>query len=131
MLTASGILLVMFFIFDTFYYRKEKKQVESRLAEEKIPLKIEGLINFVFLAGVVALVLMSGYLKLGHFTISGVHLEYQSILMDLGIITLGALSMVFTSKALREANDFSWFPIVEVAKLFAGIFMTIIPALAI
>jgi len=131
MLTASGILLVMFFIFDTFYYRKEKKQVESRLAEEKIPLKIEGLINFVFLAGVVALVLMSGYLKLGHFTISGVHLEYQSILMDLGIIMLGALSMVFTSKALREANDFSWFPIVEVAKLFAGIFMTIIPALAI
>ncbi|MBW2649157.1 MAG: sodium:proton antiporter, partial [Deltaproteobacteria bacterium] len=122
MLTASGILLILFFILDTFYYRKEKGNVEGGPKEEKIPLKIEGIINFVFLAGVVSLVLMSGYWRPGHLTISGVRLEYQSVLRDLGIITMGVLSLVFTSKALREANDFSWFPIVEVAKLFAGIF---------
>jgi len=131
MLTASGILLVMFFIVDTFFYRKEKGHVESGPEEEKIPFKIEGVINFLFLLGVIGLVLMSGYWKPGHLNVLGVHLEYQSILRDLGIITMGVLSLVFTSKALREANDFSWFPIVEVAKLFAGIFMTIIPALAI
>jgi len=131
MLTASGILLVLFFIVDTFFYRKEKRHLESGPEEEKIPFKIEGVINFVFLLGVIGLVLMSGYWKPGHLNVLGVHLAYQSILRDLGIITMGALSLVFTSKALREANDFSWFPIMEVAKLFAGIFMTIIPALAI
>jgi Na+/H+ antiporter NhaD/arsenite permease-like protein len=36
-----------------------------------------------------------------------------------------------TSRASREANGFSWFPIVEVAKLFIGIFLTMIPAIAI
>ncbi|MDO9515851.1 MAG: sodium:proton antiporter [Syntrophales bacterium] len=131
MLTASAILLVMFFIVDTFFYRKEKVHVESGPEEEKIPFKIEGVVNFVFLLGVIGLVLMSGYWKPGHFNVLGVHLEYQGVLRDLGIITMGALSLVFTSKILREANDFSWFPIMEVAKLFAGIFMTIIPALAI
>ena len=131
MLTASGILLVLFFIVDTFYYRKEKGHAESGPEEEKIPFKIEGVINFVFLLGVIGLVLMSGYWKPGHFNVLGVHLEYQGVLRDLGIITMGALSLVFTSRALREANDFSWFPIMEVAKLFAGIFMTIIPVLAI
>ncbi|MBA7578442.1 hypothetical protein ES708_20304 [subsurface metagenome] len=131
MLVTSGILLLMFFIVDTFYCRREKGHVTSGSEEEKIPLKIEGVINFVFLLGVIGLVLMSGYWKPGHLTVLGVHLEYQGVLRDLGIITMGALSLIFTSKVLREANDFSWFPIVEVAKLFAGIFMTIIPALAI
>jgi Na+/H+ antiporter NhaD/arsenite permease-like protein len=131
MLTASGILLAMFFVIDTLFYRKEKKQVNAGSVEEKISLKIEGIINFVFLAGVIILVLMSGYWKPGHLSVIGVNLGYQSIVRDLGIITMGVLSLVFTSKLLREANDFSWFPIMEVAKLFAGIFMTIIPALVI
>ncbi|MBW2544080.1 MAG: sodium:proton antiporter [Deltaproteobacteria bacterium] len=131
MLTASAILLVMFFIVDTFYYRREKDHVESGPEEEKTPLKIEGVVNFVFLLGVIGLVLMSGYWKPGHLSVVGVHLEYQSIVRDFGIITMGVLSLVVTSRRLREANDFSWFPIAEVAKLFAGIFMTIIPALAI
>jgi Na+/H+ antiporter NhaD/arsenite permease-like protein len=46
---------------------------------------------------------------------------------------MGLLSLKFTpfSGELRQANEFSWEPIAEVAKVFAGIFMTIIPALAI
>jgi Na+/H+ antiporter NhaD/arsenite permease-like protein len=44
---------------------------------------------------------------------------------------MGLLSLATTSKKIREDNGFSWFPIQEVAYLFAGIFMTIIPALAI
>ena len=131
MLVTSGILLALFFIIDTLFYRKERGRVESNPDEEKIPFKIEGVTNFLFLLGVVGLVLMSGYWKPGHFMLLGVHMEYQNIMRDVGIILMGSLSLIFTTKALREANDFSWFPIMEVAKLFAGIFMTIIPALAI
>ena len=55
----------------------------------------------------------------------------QNWLKDGIIVLMGILSMVTTAKALRQKNGFSWFPIQEVAYLFAGIFMTIIPALAI
>ena len=44
---------------------------------------------------------------------------------------MGVLSLLVTSREIREKNEFSWFPIQEVAYLFAGIFVTIIPALAI
>jgi Na+/H+ antiporter NhaD/arsenite permease-like protein len=133
MLVAALILLIMFFFVDTYYYRKEKAGIrtESEDREERMPITIKGLHNFIFLVGVVSLVLVSGYWKAGHFTLMGVVIHYQNLLRDGGIIVMGVLSLVFTSNDLREANDFSWFPIIEVAKLFAGIFMTIIPALAI
>ena len=132
MLVSSVILLALFFIIDTLFYRREKGgHGKSEPEEEKIPFKIEGVVNFLFLLGVIGLVLMSGYWKPGHFMLLDVHVEYQNILRDVGIIAMGVLSLIFTSRQLREANDFSWFPIMEVAKLFAGIFMTIIPALAI
>jgi hypothetical protein len=44
---------------------------------------------------------------------------------------MGILSLVTTSIKLREDNDFTWFPILEVAYLFIGIFITMIPCLLI
>ena len=130
MLLTCVILLALFFIVDSFYYRKEKDQPQLP-EEEKVPIKLEGIYNFLFLGGIIGAVLMSGYWKAGHFSVLGVEWAYQNISRDIIIIAMGLLSLFVTSKSLREANEFSWFPIQEVAKLFAGIFMTIIPALAI
>ena len=131
MLLTAAILLVLFFFVDTFYYRKEKDELKKVGPLEKEPIRIQGIFNFIFLGGIIGCVLMSGYWKAGHYNLFGVHLEIQGTLRDLGIITMGVLSLVLTPKPLREENEFSWFPIIEVAKLFAGIFMTIIPCLAI
>jgi len=132
MVVASAILLALFFIVDSFYYRKEKKQTQqSQDTEEKTPIKIEGIYNLLFLAGVIGSVLMSGYWKADYVSILGVKWHFQNIARDVMIIIMGMLSLFLTPARLREANEFSWFPIQEVAKLFAGIFMTIIPALAI
>ena len=131
MLLVSVLLLVMFFFLDTFYYRREKPEVTPSKKEEKEPIRVEGWHNFFFLAGVVAAVLMSGILKLGDVTVLGIAIPKQSLLRDFLMILMGILSLVSTKAYLREANEFSWFPIKEVAYLFAGIFMTIIPALAI
>jgi len=70
-------------------------------------------------------------LKLGEVTVWGIAIPGQNLLRDFVMISMGISSLVFTKASLREANEFSWFPIKEVAYLFAGIFMTIIPALAI
>ena len=127
MVFVSSILLILLFLFDTYYYRLEKIQPD----EEQVPLRVEGLFNFIFLLGVIGGVIFSGMVHLGHVTILGVHMAVQNIIRDFWIILMGLLSLKLTSKEIREGNEFNWFPILEVAYLFAGIFMTIIPALAI
>jgi len=131
MLFVSMVLLIMFYALDTYYYRKEKIKEDSSLNKNKEPIRVEGWHNFFFLAGVVASVLMSGIIKLGEVNILGITLQNQNLLRDFLMILMGVFSLLTTKEYLHEANDFSWFPIQEVAYLFAGIFMTIIPALAI
>jgi len=132
---VSVILLALFFLIDTILYNREKKTPGEIAAmgreEEKEPIKVLGLYNLIFLMGIMGSVLMSGMVKLGHVNVLGVHMAVQSILRDVLIITMGLLSLYCTPKAIREENEFTWFPIQEVAYLFAGIFMTIVPALAI
>jgi Na+/H+ antiporter NhaD/arsenite permease-like protein len=126
---ASGILLILYFILDTFYYRKEEKTVLQ--ASEMQPLTIQGAHNFLFLLGIIGGVLFSGLVKIGEINIFGVHQSIENILKDAILIIMGLLSLVTTKQAIRKGNEFGWGPILEVAYLFAGIFMTIIPALAI
>jgi Na+/H+ antiporter NhaD/arsenite permease-like protein len=129
MLLVSIILLVIYFFLDSYYYRKEGVTVPKEEAKE--PLKLEGTYNFIFLAGVVGAVLMSGIVEWGELTTFGVHRATQDWIRDGLLIILGILSLVATPKNLREDNDFTWFPIIEVAYLFIGIFITMIPCLLI
>jgi Na+/H+ antiporter NhaD/arsenite permease-like protein len=127
MLLVALPLLGIFFVVDSVFYRREE-QPESI---EKQPVRIEGLHNLIFLGGVVAAVLMSGLWSIGTVKILGVEQKIQFLLRDAIMILMGFLSLKTTSKTIHESNEFTWFPIKEVAILFAGIFMTIIPALAI
>ena len=131
MLFISVILIVLFFVLDTFMFKREGGVVPDDGTNE--PIRVDGLFNLVFLLGIVAAVLMSGSFKWGEVNIFGVHVYWQNIARDVLIVVMGLLSLRFTpfSGELRQENEFSWEPIEEVAKVFAGIFMTIIPALAI
>jgi len=132
MALVSAILLVAFFILDTYFYKKEEsssKETEEK-TKEREPIRLLGMHNFIFLFGIIAGVLFSGSVKLGETTIFGVHVAYQNLIRDLFLIFMGILSLKTTKDSLRKDNNFTWFPIQEVAILFAGIFMTIIPALA-
>ena len=129
LLTLAVILLIIYYIWDSIMYKKEDLSALSSGTGEA--LKVEGAHNFLFLLGVVAGVLFSGIAHLGEVSVFGIHLHVQSIIRDLWIIGMGLLSLRFTAKSIRQENEFTWFPIQEVAYLFAGIFMTIIPALAI
>ncbi len=122
------ILLAVYYVWDRILYRNE--DIPEVAEEDKIPLGIEGSFNFLLLAGVPAAVLFSGIYELGEITVYGVHLTWQSIIRDLTLLILSWLSWVLTSKESRAANGFTWFPIEEVGKLFAGIFITIIAPIA-
>ena len=76
-------------------------------------------------------VLMSGIWDSGvSINILGTDLELQNILRDLSLLILCVLSIKVTSDDVRKENQFTWFPIQEVSKLFFAIFITIIPVIA-
>lgn len=129
MLMVSVILLIIYFFLDTYHYRKESVSVPKEEAKEA--LKIEGTYNFLFLGGVVGSVLMSGMVDLGEINILGIHRAIQDWLRDGLLVLLGVASLITTPIKLREDNEFTWFPIIEVAYLFIGIFITMIPCLLI
>jgi len=130
MLTVVIILLVIYFMLDTYYYRKEGVSApEEESAKE--PLKLEGIRNFLFLGGIVGAVLMSGMVEWGEVNILGIHRTAQDWARDGLLILMGILSLVTTPIQIRDDNDFTWFPIIEVAYLFIGIFITMIPCLLI
>ena len=130
MMMVVILLLVIYFFLDTYHYRKEGVSAPEE-DEVKQPLKLEGIHNFIFLAGIVGSVLMSGIVDWGEVNTLGVHRAVQDWARDILLIIMGILSLVTTKRSLREDNDFTWFPIVEVAYLFIGIFITMIPCLLI
>lgn len=126
---AGVLLLILYFLLDTYYFQKENMTHAPEAAPD--PLQIEGKRNFLFLAGIIGAVLFSGTVHLGEVHLFGVRQAVENLIRDAVLIVIGLSSLYFTKEPVRQGNDFSWAPIREVAYLFAGIFMTIIPALAI
>ncbi|MDL2279427.1 sodium:proton antiporter [Desulfovibrio sp. OttesenSCG-928-G11] len=131
MCVAAVILLALYFVVDTVLFGKEGKPAGPDSAGGE-KLGLEGLINFPLLACIVGGVLMSGmWNPQVEITIYEVHMELQNLVRDALLLGIAGLSWVLTNKKCRELNDFNWGPIEEVAKLFLGIFLSMIPALAI
>lgn len=130
-LFVAGIVLITFFAMDWMLYRREKPLPRLKDPTPNSGVRIRGRLNFLLLAGVIAAILLSASWKPGlSLSILGVELELQNLLRDASILVLGLLSLVVTKKEYRLANSFSWGPICEVAKLFAGIFVCIVPVIA-
>jgi len=128
--------LIIFFFLDTYYYNKEENKPEKVPGGVKIA--IEGKANFILLGGVVGAVIFSG---LWHSDISNPAdvaitawgagmLTKGTMVQVLILLAITFLSLKITSKETREGNEFTWEPILEVAKLFATIFITMVMPIA-
>ncbi len=129
-MTVAVILLIIYFIIDSYYFKKEgcsKRQNDS----EKVPFGIDGMHNLLLIGAIIGAVLMSGMMDLGQTSVLGVHRTVQDVLRDGLLILIAVISILTTRKEVREDNEFSWFPIQEVAILFVGIFLTMMPCLKI
>jgi Na+/H+ antiporter NhaD/arsenite permease-like protein len=127
MLVVALPLLGIFYAVDRFYYRREQPP-EARTQEV---MGIRGWQNFAYLGGIVGAVLLSGAWRIGTVEILGVERHIEGLVRDGLLVALGLLSLRSTPAEIHRANQFSWGPIREVAILFAAIFVTMIPALAI
>ncbi len=127
---TAGLVLAVYVVVDWVHWRRERALGTERTPAPREPLRIDGWHNLVFLGGVLAAVVLSGVRPLGEVEVLGVRQHVQNLLRDLLLLVMLAASWWTTRKDVRERNDYTWEPIREVAILFAGIFATIIPALA-
>jgi Na+/H+ antiporter NhaD/arsenite permease-like protein len=126
-----GILLALFYALDWWYYHKREEISPADPTPDDRRFGFDGGVNFLLLAGVVGLVLMSGLWKSDvAFNIAGTEVGLPGIVRDLGLIAITVASLQLTPGSVHADNQFSWGPMQEVAKLFAGIFLTIIPVIA-
>ena len=129
MLLTSSIVLMLFYIYDSYLYHKEEVVNNN----DSFTIKIDGKINFLFILVIIGAVILSGMDGLKDFSV----FEYKHVMMmSLGtflqliiLMLVTFLSLKFTPKECREGNGFTWEPIKEVAKLFATIFLTMVPAI--
>lgn len=128
LIVASVIILAIYFTLDTYFYKKEDLKTPQN-SNTKEPLRLDGTVNFIFLIGIVFSVLLSGIVNWGEISVLGVHRSVQDVVRDGLLILMAILSIVFTNTKVREDNAFTWSPIKEVAILFIGIFLTMLPCL--
>ena len=125
-----GALLAIFLAIDTWMYRREGITRADPTPDDRT-FGIEGGVNLALLGVVVALVLMSGIWKPGTgLDVAGTPVGLEQLARDAGLLAVTFASLALTPKAARVGNQFNWAPMEEVAKLFAGIFLTIAPVLA-
>jgi Na+/H+ antiporter NhaD/arsenite permease-like protein len=126
---VNGVLLALFNVVDQAVLNKEEKARAGSQLEDvqkiKEPLSIQGGLNFLWLLGVVASSYCIGKYK-EHISSN---LDVQALCQVGAYALVAGLSLKCTSKEVRTANKFSWAPIIEVAVIFIGIFITMIPAL--
>lgn len=129
-LFTGGLLLIIYFCMDTYYYKQEHWTALSADSRERVHLSLQGKINLIYLLGVI---LSVAFINEGTIPAMGAEdaplwLKY---LREIVLLSLTGLSLYTTPKAVRyDQNHFTWGPIVEVAVLFLGIFTTMTPALA-
>ena len=129
-LFTGVLLMIIYYLLDTYYYKREHWTALSADHREHTPLKIEGHVNFLYLLGIVLTV---AFVNEGVIPEMGekhapMWLKYMR---EIVLLSLTGLSFYTTNKKLRFVkNKFSWAPIIEVAVLFLGIFTTMTPALA-
>jgi Na+/H+ antiporter NhaD/arsenite permease-like protein len=132
MLLCTVILLVVFYCLDWYLFYIDKNYPPKPDPTPDNRLGIDGWLNVGLLGAIVLVVLMSGVWKPGiKVSVNHIDIELQNVLRDILLLVIAWISWKYTRSEIREGNGFSWGPILEVAKLFAGIFLTIIPAIAI
>jgi len=126
-----GTLLALFFALDAWYYHRREELLPVDPTPDSREFGFDGARNFWLLAAVVGLVLLSGIWKSPvSFHVAGTEVGLPGLVRDIGLLAIVGLSLAVTPRSVHEANQFGWGPMQEVAKLFAGIFLTIIPVIA-
>lgn len=127
-LTTGALLLAIYWIIDNHYYRKEPWHLLSADHREQAPITVTGLINIVWLLCVIASTMFINKTYIPQMGAADAP-WYLRLLREWAFLAIIVLSVVTTRRQVRQDNNFSWTPILEVVCVFCGIFATMTPAL--
>ena len=126
---VTGLLLLgIYWVIDSYYYRKEPWHLLSADAREQVKVTARGLINVFWLLCVIASTMFINSTYIPAMGEEGAP-WYLKLLREWVFVVIIILSMLTTKREVRKDNEFSWTPILEVACVFLGIFATMTPAL--
>lgn len=129
--TTAALVLAIFIVIDTWFYLKDRRVAVVGETPPNEPMRVRGLVNLPLIALIIGAILLSTLWRPGVvFDVYGTMLELQDAVRDMALVAIAIASLAFTQEEHRERNGFTWEPIWEVAKLFAGIFICVIPVLA-
>ena len=131
MLLAAGMLIAVYYLVDRRIYRAEMPVCGGEKNAEGRAFNIKGARNFAFLAVAIGALIAGGQVHLGRVDFLGVHREVSEMVRDLIVLLMAFCSMWFTPGDIRDENGFTWFPLKEVAVIFAGLFVCMAPCLEI
>lgn len=130
LLMAAG-LLASFYALDSYIYHR-RRSGEPAVVPEIEKLGLEGGVNLALLVAIVAILLGRALWRPeAVITVLATRWSVADATADLLLLAVGLLSLLLTPSGIRAANEFRWGPIVEVAILFAGIFIAIEPVTAL
>lgn len=126
------MLAVVFLVIDRHFYHIDETYRETRLPRsERAGIRVEGRRNVVLMCVVVALVPLIGLWESPvKIPVGPAHVALPDLVRSVLLLVLAGVSLAATSTSDRRENGFSWRPIEEVATVFAGIFLTLTPVLA-
>src|SRR6516165_4800444 len=128
---TAGLVLAIFIGVDVWFHRQDRRVAVVGEVAPQAAIAVRGLVNLPLIALIIGAILVSAAWKPGvSFDIYGTPLELQNLVRDIALLAIAVVSLVATPDEHRERNGFSWEPILEVAKLFAGIFVCIVPVMA-
>lgn len=125
---VGALLLTVYIFVDRYFFAKEPAEARERDRLEHEPIHISGAINFLYLGMIVAAVLFLNRSYIPAMREEGAPF-YVAFLRDFVLLGIIILSLLTTKRQVRKDNNFSWAPIVEVAILFVGIFVTMTPTM--
>ena len=124
-LLTNGLLIIIYFFVDSYYHKKEP--AEAIISDKTVirPIRLYGKMNFIWLIGIVLAVAFINEQYIPFIQLN----SYAKFLREAVIVIMAILSMLLTPRLTRVSNNFTWGPIEEVAYLFLGIFITMVPCL--
>lgn len=125
---TGALLLIIYYCVDLYYFKKEPMEHIRADVREAKQLRLTGLINIFWLLGIICSTM---FINSTYIPAMGAHDApwYLKLLREWVFILIIAGSWLTTKKAVRVNNNYSWTPILEVACVFLGIFVTMTPAL--
>lgn len=134
-LTVTIPLLIIFYFFDKYAFKKAGVNADilnNKEKDDRFIIRLGGRRNLLLLFSAIAVIILSGILKSKEgFYVGGVFLSYPNVARDIILLLLTYVSLQYGNKRVRSENHFTWGPFMEVFKVFAAIFITAAPVIAI